>query len=136
EMGTRHPFVQMWIMELDTDPLPLRKRKRREFIHQFDGLPLNKIAIHEMHNWGGNIVVPGAEWFEGKRYAPCPFPWYSLTVLWNGRVCPCPQDFMGVIDVGDLKYQSVEDVWNGPKLRTLRRMLKQRSFPKEWPCAT
>jgi radical SAM protein with 4Fe4S-binding SPASM domain len=135
-LGRRNPFVQLWVMELDEDAPAVRRRKRREFLRHFDGLPINKVTIHPIHNWGGNIIVPGADVFDGKRYAPCTFPWYSLTVLWSGKVCPCPQDFMGVIDVGDLSRQSMEEVWNGEKMRALRQMLKTRTFPQEWPCGT
>jgi MoaA/NifB/PqqE/SkfB family radical SAM enzyme len=135
-LGRRNPFVQLWVMELDDDPAALRRRKRREFLRHFDGLPINKVTIHPIHNWGGNITVPGADMVGGKRYAPCTFPWYSLTVLWSGKVTPCPQDFMGVIDLGDLTQESVAEVWNGEKMRALRGMLKDRTFPREWPCAT
>jgi hypothetical protein len=43
---------------------------------------------------------------------------------------------MGVIDVGDLKTQSLEEVWNGPRMRELRRVLKERRLRSDWPCAT
>jgi MoaA/NifB/PqqE/SkfB family radical SAM enzyme len=136
ERGARKPYAVLQVMELDDDPKPLRRRKRREFLAQFRGLPLNRVTIRTPHNWGGNIAFPGAEWHAGKRYAPCPFPWYSMTVLWSGKVCPCPQDFMGALEMGDLNQSSLEEVWNGPGLRTLRQRLRRRDIPAHWPCAS
>lgn len=51
---------------------------------------------------------------------------FTLTVLWDGRVraCGCRLNNADAEDpliLGDLKTQTVEEIWNGEKLRQVRR---------------
>ena len=80
------------------------------FLRNFDGLPLDRLVTRTPHNWGGLVKLEetGKGRPENKRVIPCTFPWYSLTVLYDGTVCLCPQDFKGSIDVGDLPIGVVE----------------------------
>ncbi|GAH92528.1 unnamed protein product, partial [marine sediment metagenome] len=39
----------------------------------------------------------GKNYEENKRTISCTFPWYSLTIFYNGKVYLCPQDFLGKI---------------------------------------
>jgi radical SAM protein with 4Fe4S-binding SPASM domain len=59
-----------------------------------------------------------------KRLYPknsCPWLYYSITVQVDGNVVPCCRDPHGRQIVGNLLEQSLEEVWNGPKLRAFRR---------------
>ncbi len=55
-----------------------------------------------------------------RTVARCTFPWYAMVVLWNGAVTPCPQDFWGVLRMGDLNTATIRNVWNGPAYQALR----------------
>lgn len=91
-------------------------------LHEFgrnirkDGL--DKFYVKKPHNWAGNTESVSSL---AQSYLLCTFLYYSMTVLWNGLVCPCPQDWYGTMVLGDLNDQSVEEVWNGEPLRNLRR---------------
>lgn len=55
---------------------------------------------------------------------------FTLTVLWDGRVraCGCRLNNDGVEDpliLGNLNTQSLEEIWNGEKLRAVRRSFEQ-----------
>jgi len=71
-----------------------------------------------LHNYGG-----------GRAYNPvgaritsvCFYPWTALAVLWDGRAVTCCMDYNGVQGVGNLNFQSVMEIWNGPVLSAIRR---------------
>ena len=47
----------------------------------------------------------------------CPYPFYSLLVNSDGEVTVCCADWKRKLIVGDLKKQSLLEVWNGDRLR-------------------
>jgi len=50
----------------------------------------------------------------------CPWLYYSITIQVDGHVVPCCRDPLGRQIVGNLLEQSLEEVWNGPRLRKFR----------------
>src|SRR5262252_9527244 len=75
----------------------------------------DKIHITELHNWAGTLNR------ESDVNYPCYRPWLTFTVLWDGRVSLCCADFDGKTILGDLRTQTIEDVWNGEPYRAARR---------------
>jgi radical SAM protein with 4Fe4S-binding SPASM domain len=61
----------------------------------------------------GEFTSPGYDGY-------CKRPWDSLVVLWDGRVVPCCHDYNGMVVLGDLREQSLEEVWSSPKARRFR----------------
>lgn len=57
------------------------------------------------------------------RYHVCPYPWTHLRIASNGDVVPCCRDLQHKTVLGNLKEQSVEDIWNGQAMTGLRRNL-------------
>ena len=47
----------------------------------------------------------------------CPYPFYSLIVNADGEVTVCCADWRRKLVVGDLKIQSLHDIWHGEPLR-------------------
>jgi radical SAM protein with 4Fe4S-binding SPASM domain len=58
----------------------------------------------------------------------CYEPWIGFTILADGTVVPCCNDYDGKLVLGDLKSQSLREIWNGEAMRNLRRR-----FLKETP---
>ncbi len=50
----------------------------------------------------------------------CNFPWERMTVLWDGEVVPCCNDYNNKLSLGNFKYQTLSEIWNGPEMRRLR----------------
>jgi radical SAM protein with 4Fe4S-binding SPASM domain len=119
-------------MEISDLPTSELVRKRSEFLRMFHHLPLDKFIIRRPHNWGGTvdtITVEGAP----HRIA-CPLLWHALVVLWDGRVMPCPQDFFGALEIGDLRKEELTDIWNGKRIRDLRREMSDPRTLARHPC--
>jgi hypothetical protein len=76
------------------------------------------LNLSHLDNFGGgrayNIV--------GERIVSvCFYPWAALSVLCDGRAVTCCMDYNGVQGVGDLNFQSVMEIWNGPVLSAIRK---------------
>lgn len=66
----------------------------------------------------------------GERRTRCREPWRGgLVVLQDGRTTVCCVDHDGRLAVGDATKERLEDVWNGEKLRALRRAHAKGDLP-------
>ena len=130
EAGAKKPTT---ILELIDFPDVYRRvdpATKKAFLGQFKGLPLDHIRVKELHNWAGE--VEGAK--KGNAYSPCTFLWASLVIFWDGRVCPCTQDFHGVLDAGRAGEKSLAEIWNGPFMVNLRERAVRGDIKGLEPC--
>lgn len=110
--GARLPLITLLLMgEQPGGPAA------RDNLRQLLELGLDRVIRRRPHNWGGLVGGPAT----GRRPSVCTFPWYGLAVLSDGRVCPCPQDFFGAMNLGDANVESLADIWRGDALARLRR---------------
>ena len=77
----------------------------------------DRLNVSTLHNYGGGRAYRTNS--EEDRVGLL-FPWTSMSVLWDGRVVTCCMDSNGVQVLGDLRTQTVQEVWNGPVLTGLR----------------
>jgi len=82
--------------------------------------------------WTG--VVDRVQWIPRilaeKRTTSCRELWRgSLVVLWDGRVTVCCVDSEGLLTLGDANRTKVSELWNGDKIRALRRAHAEGRFP-------
>lgn len=60
-----------------------------------------------------NEIVP--------RTSPCFSPMYNMMILQNGKVLACGcMDAMQELEIGDIKKESILDIWNSGKMRAIR----------------
>ena len=58
----------------------------------------------------------------GKHNRPaCNLPWRKMTVTWDGDVVPCCYDYNKKFVLGNIREQSLEEIWNGPMMQALRQ---------------
>lgn len=60
----------------------------------------------------------------GLGNGPCAEPWMGVAVTASGKVVPCCLDYDEKYVIGDLKRESLQDIWTGKRLRTLRKYFK------------
>ncbi|OFW63128.1 MAG: hypothetical protein A2Z35_05170 [Actinobacteria bacterium RBG_19FT_COMBO_36_27] len=111
-------------------------RQRKIFLKNFKKLPLNKIVARIPHNWGGLFKLnrPDKKRRVSDKKSLCTFPWYSLTVFYDGRVFLCPQDFEGKICLGDLNNERINEIFNGKIIKKMRDTLKSGKVESIIPC--
>ncbi|MHB8875638.1 MAG: radical SAM/SPASM domain-containing protein [Myxococcaceae bacterium] len=89
-------------------------------------------VVRALDDFGDPRVAPLA--VEPLRQ-PCAMPCQTVCVLWDGTVVACCHDFDGAISYGNLREQSLEEIWHGEKLRRFRERWKKLDFHPDEPCA-
>lgn len=68
------------------------------------------------------------------EYQYCEFPWTSLTVMVDGTVVPCTQDYNCEMNFGNVKKSSLKEIWNSKQYQEFRMMHITGKFPKNYKC--
>ncbi len=76
----------------------------------------------EMDGVDSVLLMPQHDWgLSGKqRRDVCLWPWWGITVYWNGDVAPCCL-YESDKALGNIHRQPVMDIWNGEQYQDLRR---------------
>jgi radical SAM protein with 4Fe4S-binding SPASM domain len=64
----------------------------------------------------------------------CEFPWTSLSVMVDGTVVPCTQDFNCEMPMGHTNDSSLEEIWNSEMYRQFRMMHISGEFLPKYKC--
>jgi len=67
-----------------------------------------------------------------KQY--CEYPWLSVSIMADGNVVPCTQISNSELVLGNVKENTLEEIWNGKKYQELRKMHITGKFPKGHKC--
>lgn len=124
ELGSAKPYA---ILELINFPDRYKaddRRRKRAFLSRFHGLPLDRVEVKELHNWAGEIKAKE----RSKKFVPCTFLWQALVIFWDGSVLPCTQDFHGCYALGNVREESLAQVWNGDRMIGLREKMLRRDI--------
>lgn len=100
--------------------------KQERFYQLFEGVCDRIFIDHVIPLWSGwdginnrfDIQDKGVHGQNLRVVQVCPYPFYSLLVSPDGIVTLCCADWRRELVVGDLKKQSMMEIWNGEKLRT------------------
>jgi radical SAM protein with 4Fe4S-binding SPASM domain len=85
------------------------------------------ISISLVHNWTGKVDF-GQE-TSGLR-DPCRLLWTDMVVSFDGRVPLCCNDYENRLILGDIKKQTIEEVWGGKNLKKVRKLHLAGRFKK------
>jgi len=107
-LGRRRPKLILSFVRQDNSA------EEQAFIDHWSAVA-DKIHITELHNWAGTLARRADVTF------PCYRQWLTFTVLWDGRVSLCCADLDGRVVLGDLRTQTIAEVWNGDPYRRVRR---------------
>ena len=103
--------------------------QKRKFLDDFGPIS-DSCAIEQLHGWSASgmkdwTLGTNPTTFEGGPLVEkiaCPLPFFMLAVNWNGTVSLCNEDWLHATICGDLREQSLREIWEGERLRELRRM--------------
>ncbi len=93
---------------------------------------MDDASFHRAHSHAGYVpdhphqrrgVLPPKvrDWIYKKVRCPCPYPWDALFLLSDGTMSVCSSDFDARVDVGRYPESSVRELWEGQKMRSLRK---------------
>lgn len=137
ELNSRTPFANLQVMEFDEEISQKQFQIQKEkFIKNFENLPLDKLVIRTPHNWGGLLDIEGVGKVDRKkaRFMACTFPWYALTIFYDGKVHLCPQDFYGELPVGDVNNDSIKIIFNNEIMQNIRKNFRNKKIENLSPC--
>ena len=69
-----------------------------------------------------------------KSRRPCVGPFTHLGIRWDGQVSACCRDWAAVLNFGNVKDNTLEEIWNSDKLNNLRMLHVKGEFEKEPSC--
>lgn len=122
--GLSLPFVTLSIIVMHDTVGELESFKQH-----WEQRGADQVLFKRFVNWGGqdaatfhNLEVVNLRTkLASPRAHPCKFMWKSMSVTWDGRVVPCCYDFDARMVLGDLKTQTMDEIWNGPAYIELRK---------------
>jgi MoaA/NifB/PqqE/SkfB family radical SAM enzyme len=130
KLKSKKPYTIVQIIQGEGELTPGQILEQKKFfLENFKNLPLDRVVIRKPHNWGGLLIIDrmhgeNKKKARPKKYARCTFPWYSLTIFYDGKVFLCPQDFEGKICLGDARKEKIEEIFNGEIIRNIRKRFK------------
>ena len=105
------------------------KEKEERFYRLFE-MCCDKIQIeHVIPGWPGwskleeefDLQMVGLRGQKLQQIEVCPFTFYTLVVNPDGEVTVCCADWQRKLVIGNIKNQSLMEIWNGKPLRTFWR---------------
>ncbi len=109
--------------------------KSVEFISYWEQFPVLAYIKNQHNRWLYQEEEVGPNTAEYmQRY--CEFPWSSVSILYDGTVVPCPLEYEGKLNMGNIFKQSLEEIWNSPTYFAFREMHKNGNFPEGHFCKT
>ena len=98
-----------------------------EFIKKWKGSD-RSVHIKEEDSWAGHFKNK-AQLYPLERF-PCRKLWERLTIDWQGNVSICCKDFRIQVNLGNIKNKSLNKIWNGQKMISLRKSLVKNELDK------
>ncbi len=90
------------------------------------GLGYDEIKIIPSHSFAG-FYKDGVRGTDDtpENYDACGMLYNRITVLWDGRVVACCNDFLAQYVTGDVNDDDLLTIWNGDRFRSLRTTLAE-----------
>jgi radical SAM protein with 4Fe4S-binding SPASM domain len=133
KMKKVNPKINLVLVELEEN-----KKEIKQFYNEWKN-KVNSINIINMRNWANDIQKEGTKesfHFNKKiKRKPCALIWLKMVVDWNGDVVLCCDDWNHSTVLGNLKKQTIEEIWGGEKLKKIREAHKKREFWKVPLCS-
>ena len=71
-----------------------------------------------------------------KKYLPCPEVFDKLSINWDGTVSACCSDYDNLMVVGDIREQSLKEIWHSEKMDRYRALLARMQHSRLPLCRT
>ena len=71
-----------------------------------------------------NTIVNLGNNMEIIREKVCFVPWKLMSITWDGLVVPCCMDYDNIYVLGDLKHQTLAEIWNSEAFQTFRAEMR------------
>lgn len=87
-----------------------------------------KVELRDFFPWTEKDLTGLGEVKKYPPFMPCPFPWQYLAIQWDGTVVPCCRDYNAVNAMGNVRTQTLREIWNGEKYAAFRQQHRTGCF--------
>lgn len=94
---------------------------------------VDSVNIINMRNWADELKKKGTKesfHYRNEKRFPCALLWQKMVVDWNSNVVLCCDDYTNEVVLGNLKNQTVKEIWQGDKLKKIRKCHVNGEFYK------
>lgn len=129
--GTTTKFVATMIALSDDDAA---RETQRRFLETWRGTPVFAYVKSRDNRWfhDDDAAMVNRSHYEAQY---CEYPWTSLSVMANGAVVPCTQDYNNEMVMGDAARQTLASIWNSTAYDAFQAAHITGKFPAGWKCA-
>ena len=113
EMGRRRPRVVLGAVVM-----PLNEHQIHEIRDQWKGV-VDGFAFGGLSSRGGAIEAPQ----DNGNGTACYLPWHQLNVASDGSVSLCCNDWDVTHPIGNVREQTLQQIWSGEALRAVRKTM-------------
>jgi radical SAM protein with 4Fe4S-binding SPASM domain len=128
ERRASKPFTRIQIIYFSgEDPVEQEREMRAIFA---ENLP-DELKVVPAHSWAGEyqeFVRYRENVGQADKLSICHMPWDRMAITWDGNVVGCCNDFLAKYHNGNVREQSVLDVWNSPAYQRLRRAVHAKDY--------
>ncbi|MBI4590569.1 MAG: SPASM domain-containing protein [Candidatus Rokubacteria bacterium] len=129
ETGRIKPFIRIQMVRMEQN-----KDEVGDFIRTWKPYADDiRVADVTDRGQGGHLAV-GDQVAVGRRR--CPQPWQRMVVAPTGEVLPCCADWRKEWVIGDVRSQSLKEIWHGPKMEAMRQVQREMQLDQVSPCRT
>jgi radical SAM protein with 4Fe4S-binding SPASM domain len=115
------PFVNLSVTVLDESEEEIEEFKKRWWF--VDGIGMGQTSFVRVNN---EELLERQSW-QG-RAEPCDNVRTRLSIDWDGHVTPCCADFDRYLTIGNIKENSIKELWNNERITKLR----EKFLSQEW----
>lgn len=122
EFGTGKPKIYVRMLAFEQN-----KHVWKEYTNYWLEKGADHVIIVNLHNWGGkfkefNRPLVGID--------VCTYLWNMMVVQSDGNVCLCCLDSSGEYKLGNVKEESLYEIWHGKKFEEIRNQFKDKKVTK------
>lgn len=93
-----------------------------EFIQKWSSYPV-KLNVTMEENWKGYCKNTYTDsWVKGIERYPCHYLWAYPQINVDGSVSACPTDWDKKLLIGDIRKETLKNIWTGEKINRFRQM--------------
>jgi radical SAM protein with 4Fe4S-binding SPASM domain len=75
------------------------------------------VKVRPKLSWGNTIEAKNLNLEQKDRTYPCPWLMRTVSIQWTGRLAQCDFDYEGVYSPGDVRENTIKEIWDGEILK-------------------
>lgn len=103
----------------------LTDEEKDKFYHDFEPIS-DYCSVEGLHGWTASdrkLLLKDRGTVDGVPFTKkvvCPLPFYMMSINFDGTVGACNDDWGHFHQLGDVKAQSIKEIWDGDKFKAFR----------------